>query len=105
MFAGLTKVLSANPKALRLARTTLNFDPALRAGFEAWLEGLRSGPQILLGGRHVIVAPTLIEALDDAENISTLSPPERILHRSTRPSKANSGQPCKGTVYGHLPEC
>ena len=74
LYAGLTKLLSADPKSLRQARSELNFDPAVRAGFEAWLEDLRGGPQILLGGQHVTVTSTLISALDDAERSSTLSP-------------------------------
>jgi hypothetical protein len=77
LFAALTQLLSADPAALRAARAALNVDPAVRAGFEAWLEGFRARPQILLGGRHVPVTAALVSALAASEGWSTLESIER----------------------------
>jgi hypothetical protein len=93
LYAGLTKMLSATPTALQLARAELNFEPSVRAGFEAWLEELRSGPEILLGGRHVIVTNELISALDAAERMSTLAPAQG----QTGTSAATRAKPTLGS--------
>ena len=62
LFASVTRLLSAEPGALRAARAALSFDPAVASDFEAWLQGLGAGPQILLGGRRVAVTSALLAA-------------------------------------------
>lgn len=82
LFAAMTKVLSMTPALLREARAAVDFDPAVRSEFEAWLVRLRGHPAIALGGRRVAVTSELIAAMDAAERQPLGALPPRPTLRS-----------------------
>ena len=104
LFAALTKLLSADPGALREARSALSFDAALRIRFEAWLDGLRRHPAISLGGRAVLVTGALVSALAASENWSTLGAVDAAGHvaRPAAPTLDSRAKPVTSAVANVL---
>jgi len=103
LFASVTRLLSADPGALRTARAALNFDPVVGSEFESWLQELRDRPQIILGGRPVPVASALIDALAAEQSVVRQSvaegwvlTPKRPLHVIPAIDIANRAAPISG---------